>query len=170
MADEGLRLASSRAGRVIFGVGATFASRRAPDILLQKAGLLNPDGVVPMDTRSAADLMDRAHAAGITGVDDIDAQHRELFERIGTVLEASRARRSREEVIRLLEFLRSYFVYHFAAEERTMETAGYPRLEAHRRVHALCALPLLLPGRAADGAPPRTTCACAPGACRPAPR
>jgi hemerythrin len=71
----------------------------------------------------------------LTGVDDIDAQHRELFERIGTLLEASRNKRSREEVIRTLEFLGSYFVHHFAAEERTMETAGYPRVEAHRREH-----------------------------------
>jgi hemerythrin len=71
----------------------------------------------------------------LTGVDDIDAQHRELFERIGTVLEASRNKRSREEVIRTLEFPGSYVVHHFAAEERTMEHAGYPRIEAHRREH-----------------------------------
>jgi hemerythrin len=71
----------------------------------------------------------------LTGVDDIDAQHRELFERIGTVVDASRNKRSREEVIRTLEFLGSYVVYHFAAEERTMQNAGYPRLEAHQREH-----------------------------------
>jgi hemerythrin len=71
----------------------------------------------------------------LTGVDDIDAQHRELFARIGTVLEASRDKRSREEVVRTLEFLGSYVVQHFAAEERTMATAGYPGLESHQREH-----------------------------------
>jgi hemerythrin len=71
----------------------------------------------------------------LTGVDDIDAQHRELFDRIRALLEASRHRRSREEVIRLLEFLGGYVVDHFAAEERTMQQAGYPKLEGHRAEH-----------------------------------
>jgi hemerythrin len=73
----------------------------------------------------------------VTGVDEIDAQHRELFHRIRTVLEASRHRRSREEVVRTLEFLGSYVVDHFAAEERTMASEGYPDLEAHRAEHRL---------------------------------
>jgi hypothetical protein len=46
---------------------------------------------------------------------------------------------------------------------------AHPR-DAHLRVPALCALPLLLPCHAADGAPPRNTCAFALGACRPASR
>jgi hemerythrin len=71
----------------------------------------------------------------ITGVDEIDAQHRELFQRLDALLEASRKKRSREEVIRMLEFLGSYVVAHFASEERTMETEGCPQLEAHRAEH-----------------------------------
>ena len=71
----------------------------------------------------------------LLGVDEIDDQHRELFRRIGQLLEASRDRRSREEVVRLLEFLGGYVVDHFASEERTMELAGYPRLEGHRAEH-----------------------------------
>ncbi len=71
----------------------------------------------------------------LTGVDEIDAQHRELFQRIGRLLDASRDRRSRDEVVRLLEFLGGYVVDHFAAEERTMEEAGYPKLEGHQSEH-----------------------------------
>ncbi len=71
----------------------------------------------------------------LTGVDDIDAQHRELFSRIGALLEASRNRRSREEVIRLLEYLGGYAVEHFAAEERTMVAEAYPKVEGHRAEH-----------------------------------
>jgi len=71
----------------------------------------------------------------LTGIDEIDGQHRELFARIGALLEASRSGRSREEVVRLLEFLGSYVVDHFAAEERTMEETGYPRLGGHRAEH-----------------------------------
>ncbi len=71
----------------------------------------------------------------LTGVDEIDAQHRELFARVGALLVASRTQRSREEVVRLLEYLGSYVVDHFAAEERIMEAAGYPRLGGHRAEH-----------------------------------
>lgn len=72
----------------------------------------------------------------LTGVDDIDEQHRELFTRIGQLLEASRNRRSREEVVRLLEFLGQYVIDHFAAEERLMTASGYPRSDGHRAEHA----------------------------------
>jgi hemerythrin len=71
----------------------------------------------------------------LTGVDAIDEQHRELFARIGQLLEASRNRRSREEVVRLLEFLGQYVVEHFAAEERIMAAAAYPRMEGHLAEH-----------------------------------
>jgi hemerythrin len=71
----------------------------------------------------------------LTGVDDIDAQHRELFQRIGQLLEASRNHRSREEVVRLLEFLGGYVVDHFASEEVTMEAVRYPRVDGHRAEH-----------------------------------
>jgi hemerythrin len=71
----------------------------------------------------------------LTGVDEIDAQHRELFERVQALLDASRQRRSREEVVRFLEYLGHYVIDHFEAEERTMQQAGYPKLEGHRAEH-----------------------------------
>jgi hemerythrin len=71
----------------------------------------------------------------LTGIDAIDDQHRELFARVGQLVEASRHHRSREEVVRLLEYLGGYAVDHFAAEERIMEEAGYPRLGGHRAEH-----------------------------------
>jgi hemerythrin len=71
----------------------------------------------------------------LTGVDEIDAAHTEIFARVRALIEASRTRRSREEVIRLLEFLGRYALEHFAYEERLMEQGGYERLEAHRSEH-----------------------------------
>lgn len=71
----------------------------------------------------------------LTGVDEIDRQHREIFDRVGALLEAARNRTSREEVLRMVEFLGGYAVDHFAAEERRMHLTGYPRLEAHRQEH-----------------------------------
>jgi hemerythrin len=71
----------------------------------------------------------------LTGIDEIDAQHRELFARVGALLVASKTNRSREEVVRMLEYLGSYAVDHFSAEEKLMESAGYPRLGGHRAEH-----------------------------------
>jgi hemerythrin-like metal-binding protein len=71
----------------------------------------------------------------LTGVELIDAQHRELFARVRTLLEASRTHRSREEVVRMMEYLGGYAVEHFTAEEGLMQAAGYPRLEGHRAEH-----------------------------------
>lgn len=71
----------------------------------------------------------------LTGVDEIDRQHRELFARIGALLDASRARKSREEVLRTLEFLGEYVVEHFIAESAAMERSGYPLREAHEAEH-----------------------------------
>ena len=71
----------------------------------------------------------------LTGDAVIDAQHRELFARIGALLEASQQRRSRDEVRRMLDFLGDYVVSHFGTEERLMEEAGYPGLEGQRAEH-----------------------------------
>jgi len=71
----------------------------------------------------------------LTGVDDIDRQHREIFARVGALLDAARNHRSKEEVLRMVDFLGGYAVEHFAAEEREMERSGYPKAEAHRLEH-----------------------------------
>ncbi len=72
----------------------------------------------------------------LTGVDEIDRQHREIFARVGALLEAARNRRGRDEVLRLVQYLALYEVEHFAAEEREMARTGYPKAEAHGLEHA----------------------------------
>jgi hemerythrin len=71
----------------------------------------------------------------LTGIDVIDDDHRELFQRVNRLIEASRARRSREEVLHLLDFLGTYVIQHFANEERIMSAGAYPRIEAHLGEH-----------------------------------
>ena len=70
-----------------------------------------------------------------TGDAEIDAQHRELFDRIDKLLAASREKRSREEVGQMLTFLGDYVVHHFSAEERMMQAAAYPEIGAHQTEH-----------------------------------
>jgi hemerythrin-like metal-binding protein len=70
-----------------------------------------------------------------TGHRQIDAQHEELFRRLGALAEALDAGGA-GEVDRLFEFLASYAADHFAAEERLLEQAGLASAEAHRAAHA----------------------------------
>lgn len=71
----------------------------------------------------------------LTGVETIDRQHRELFDHARALVEASHRRRSREEVLRLIEYLGRYVEEHFADEEREMERSGYPRRVGHELEH-----------------------------------
>jgi hemerythrin len=68
------------------------------------------------------------------GVEEIDAQHRELFVRAGRLREAIRAN-DRAQVEPLVAFLGEYVLFHFEAEERLMRQRGYPGLEVHRAAH-----------------------------------
>jgi hemerythrin len=70
-----------------------------------------------------------------TGLPEIDGQHQELFARIERLLSAVQRGQSREEVVRVLDYLARYVVEHFSAEERLMEEREYPEREAHRAEH-----------------------------------
>jgi len=68
------------------------------------------------------------------GHEEIDSQHRELFRRAGQLLEAMMAG-DRAGVSQLFEFLGSYVVDHFAAEERLMVESQYPGYAVHKAAH-----------------------------------
>ena len=71
----------------------------------------------------------------LTGVDEIDDQHREIFRRFGALLTACQEEKAHEEVLRLLLFLDEYTVTHFTAEERLMLACGYRDYLEHKRQH-----------------------------------
>lgn len=76
----------------------------------------------------------------------IDAQHRELFERVAQFDQALVAG-DPDAIGRTLEYLREYALVHFETEERFMRDAAYPGYGIHKRKHdafverlvALCA-------------------------------
>jgi len=70
------------------------------------------------------------------GVESIDSQHRELFDRVNRLLAAMESQQGEVEVKRLVAFLGDYVVSHFGAEERLMQQHGYPDFPAHQRIHA----------------------------------
>ncbi len=70
-----------------------------------------------------------------TGVIWQDRQHRELFKRVELFVDAVEKDRGKEELLRLLEFLDEYVVFHFHDEEKAMEKAGFPDSLSHMQEH-----------------------------------
>jgi hemerythrin len=68
------------------------------------------------------------------GVDEIDAQHAELFRRAERLITALRAG-DRSQVLPLLAYLEEYVGTHFDLEERLMRELRYPGREAHAAAH-----------------------------------
>ena len=68
------------------------------------------------------------------GIEEIDAQHRELFRRAGRLLDAIRAGDA-GEIDELVQYLHGYAVSHFGAEEAAMRAVGYPGYVRHKTEH-----------------------------------
>jgi len=72
----------------------------------------------------------------LTGIEEIDNQHREIEEVAAALIEAVEARDKwhivHYIVVRLYELLR----FHFTVEEAMMRITGFPDIEDHKRVHA----------------------------------
>lgn len=69
------------------------------------------------------------------GVKIIDEQHQELFRRVNSLLEAMMQAKGKEEVGKLLSFLKDYVVEHFGAEQALMVQYRYPELAKHKVQH-----------------------------------
>jgi len=68
------------------------------------------------------------------GVKVIDDQHKELFRRVNKLFDDV-SRGNVTTVLETLDFLNSYVIYHFSAEEQLMAKANYPELESHKNEH-----------------------------------
>jgi hemerythrin len=76
------------------------------------------------------------------GVPILDAQHRELFERVDRLLD-SMLHGDRSEAAPLASFLRDHVVLHFAAEEQLMSDLRYPEAAPHSAEHRRFAATIL---------------------------
>ena len=70
-----------------------------------------------------------------TGCAEIDEQHKEIFVRFNTLLEACDKGRSRDLLAEILEFMNNYVLQHFSDEERLQSSVDYPQFSAHKAVH-----------------------------------
>ena len=72
-----------------------------------------------------------------TGVDKIDAQHRELVDRINDILSMGERSISKEETEKTIDMLGTYIVKHFNDEEALQKETGYPKYDLHREQHQI---------------------------------
>ena len=71
-----------------------------------------------------------------TGHEEIDAQHRTLFDTFNRIVAAtSRAQTNRDELEGLLIFLRNFALSHFEMDQDIMVRHRYPHEAEHRRLH-----------------------------------
>jgi hemerythrin len=70
-----------------------------------------------------------------TGNINIDNQHKELFRRFDSLMEACNQRKGKEEVCNVLSFLGDYVRTHFAMEEELQVSHNYPYYQAHKEQH-----------------------------------
>lgn len=75
------------------------------------------------------------HPSLSVGIELIDEQHKEWFDRAESLFEAGKQGRAKEYVGELLEFLDSYTKKHFADEERYMLSINYPGYDEQKRAH-----------------------------------
>lgn len=70
------------------------------------------------------------------GLDELDAQHRLLFELTNDLWHHLVRRSARNEVLATLSLLERYALSHFATEETFMRVTAYPHMAAHMGEHA----------------------------------
>lgn len=71
----------------------------------------------------------------LTGNKTIDAQHKELIERIRNFVFSCQDGKSKVNAIKMLDYLDEYTDFHFKEEEALQEKAGYPDRDKHHEKH-----------------------------------
>ena len=71
----------------------------------------------------------------LTGNQQIDAQHRQLFVAVNRLMDACSMGKGREQIQDTVNFLSDYVVKHFQDEERLQTQSGYPGYPSHKQFH-----------------------------------
>jgi len=71
------------------------------------------------------------------GVAKIDTQHKELIDRLNSVISMGLKAYSKEETQRTLDLLGEYIVKHFTDEEALQQQSNYPKYEWHKGQHQI---------------------------------
>ena len=69
------------------------------------------------------------------GIENIDNQHKELFNRLDQLLISIEEGKGHDEVIKTLDFLEEYVIKHFTEEEEIQNKTNYPLLNIQHMQH-----------------------------------
>jgi len=70
-----------------------------------------------------------------TGYDEIDEQHKQLFNTLNSLVNSGENNDGSENIIKAIEFLTKYTIMHFTTEEVLMKNSGYPEYVYHKQCH-----------------------------------
>lgn len=68
----------------------------------------------------------------ITGIKEIDEQHKELFD---TIVSLKKIDLNNVEISKILKYLVDYTVFHFSKEEEYMKSINYSEINEHKKIH-----------------------------------
>jgi len=71
------------------------------------------------------------------GVAKVDAQHKDLVDRLNAITKMGAAAASKEETQKTLDLLGKYVITHFSDEEGLQIKSGYPKYDWHKEQHKL---------------------------------
>jgi hemerythrin-like metal-binding protein len=71
------------------------------------------------------------------GIDKIDEQHKELFEKINDLVAAVKQSVCKYKIGDVIRFLEDYVDFHFGEEEEYMRRFNYPGYPAHKAQHEM---------------------------------
>ncbi|WP_313345175.1 hemerythrin family protein [Sedimentibacter sp.] len=69
------------------------------------------------------------------GVELIDSQHKNWFDKADQLFEAGKSGKSKEYIIQMFDFLDDYTKTHFRDEEKYMQSINYPELNSQKQMH-----------------------------------
>ncbi len=69
------------------------------------------------------------------GVEEIDNQHKKMFEIINTLHDYMLAGKSKNILSGIIKELKDYTVYHFSTEEKYFDMYDYPEKDNHKKEH-----------------------------------
>lgn len=71
----------------------------------------------------------------VTGNEMIDAQHKELIDKINGLLESCETSTGKLKAVKMLGYLADYTEFHFKEEEKLQEEIEYPGIAKHKEKH-----------------------------------
>lgn len=80
-------------------------------------------------------VMDKWTEALSVGVEEIDNQHKDLFDMVNNLFIAAKQGRDVHEIHKVVKFLEDYVLNHFKLEEDYMEKYNYNEIKSHKAKH-----------------------------------